>query len=74
VETLEDVLSQGEVVLKEISGIILENEGNDEQPEKLAAADSRRLLYLQAHMEALRCTVAVLQQTLYTAQGKLWAR
>lgn len=33
-----------------------------------------RLLYLVAHLEALRLTLSVLLQTLYTAQSVMWAK
>lgn len=40
----------------------------------LSEPDLESLRYLQAHLDALRLTLGVLQQTLCTAQGIIWAR
>lgn len=40
----------------------------------LSEPDLESLLYLQSHLDALRLTLGVLQQTLYTAQSIIWAR
>ncbi|KAF2280895.1 uncharacterized protein EI97DRAFT_12612 [Westerdykella ornata] len=78
-ETLEDVLDQAQAVLNEIEAIIV-GKGASEDAEHsrkvedgLSKVQSKRLLYLQAHLDALRATLAMLQQTLYTAQSIIWA-
>lgn len=40
----------------------------------LTHPETARLEYLQAHLEALKSTLSVMLQTLYTAQIIIWAR
>lgn len=63
-------------MLDEIETIIIGKSSGDgtKVEEHLSDIQSTRLLYLNAHIDALRATLAVLQQTLYTAQSIIWAR
>ncbi|KAF2644188.1 hypothetical protein P280DRAFT_226750 [Massarina eburnea CBS 473.64] len=81
-ETLEDVLAQCGAVLGEIESTFphpSEREyGYTERPRRLQPLQLSfmvgRLPYLLAHTDSLRSTLAVMLQTLHTAQSVMWAR
>jgi hypothetical protein len=41
---------------------------------RMLSHSATRLAYLTTHLEALRATLSVLLQTLYTAQSLIWAK
>lgn len=75
-DILEDVTVQSQTVLKKI-----ENETELRRAERYEERDgadgplnATRLAYYAAHLECLRLTLAVLLQTLYTAQSVMWSK
>jgi hypothetical protein len=85
IESLEDILNQCNAILDEIKticpiksshmqGHIQKHATNEDYSARQGATHATRLVYLQAHLEALQATLSVLLQTLYTAQGIIWAR
>ncbi|KAF1845960.1 uncharacterized protein K460DRAFT_386349 [Cucurbitaria berberidis CBS 394.84] len=84
-ETLEDVIEQSQNILAEIDSASSTRGDIDDNRRDSArfrqsdhrghdATASARLDYLTAHLQALRSTLAVLLQTLYTAQSIMWSR
>jgi hypothetical protein len=79
---LDDILEQSNSVLSEIRFLVTGNENGDDcdgvdhvtRHAAGSAAESARLDYLQAHLASLKATIAVLQQTLFTAQIIIWAK
>lgn len=81
---LEDVTIQSQICLKEIeqTAKLRDNERTDGKGSlRSSRGDSRsesltseRLAYFAAHLESLRLTLAVLLQTLYTAQSIMWSK
>jgi hypothetical protein len=81
-DVLEDVTVQSQTVLKKI-----ENETELRRAERYDKRDgapnfqlqnrslnAKRLAYYATHLECLRLTLAVLLQTLYTAQSIMWSK
>lgn len=82
-DVLENITVQSQTVLKEIENVneFLRNERTDEEDARSSKVRSRsgslsatRLRYLAAHLECLRLILAVLLQTLYTAQSIMWSK
>jgi hypothetical protein len=84
IEVVDDVTEQSQAILKELelaTSLQKEESGNrndtysprNGRPQQDSTTTSR-LLYLMAHLEALRLTLSVLLQTLYTAQSVMWAK
>ena len=81
---LEDVTLGSRTILKEIEDAtgLHENERYDERdeihsfkvPPRGGLLNTTRLVYLTAHLESLRLTLAVLLQTLYAAQSIIWSK
>lgn len=81
---LESVTAGSQNILKEIENAtgLRENERYDEKdeahsfkvPPRGGSLNTTRLVYLAAHLESLRLTLAVLLQTLYTAQSIIWSK
>ncbi|KAF2474602.1 uncharacterized protein BDR25DRAFT_332020 [Lindgomyces ingoldianus] len=84
IDVLEDILNQCKAVFVEIKAIIpaegvhshrrhdsFHSQSQDFRPSPCASA---RLVYLQTHLDALRSTLSVMMQTLYTAESVMWAR
>ncbi|KAJ4312713.1 hypothetical protein N0V94_007314 [Neodidymelliopsis sp. IMI 364377] len=80
-DVLEDVTAQSQTVLREIENTteVHMHEEKDEAQSSRGSPRSEslnvtRLVYLAAHLEGLRLTLAVLLQTLYTAQSVMWSK
>ncbi|CAO2649015.1 Nn.00g099640.m01.CDS01 [Neocucurbitaria sp. VM-36] len=84
-ESLEDVIKQSQNVMAEIQSVSsdggnAQNRTKDDvrfpQSDYLRHDSSSlvRLEYLTAHLQALRTTLSVLLQTLYTAQSIMWSK
>ncbi|CAI6341740.1 unnamed protein product [Periconia digitata] len=82
-ETLEDVLDQCTTLLSEVERLfphLADTEGygtkhgDNTSRLPLDAAVVARLHYLLSHLASLRATLAVMLQTLNTAQSVMWAR
>ncbi|KAF1953960.1 hypothetical protein CC80DRAFT_134106 [Byssothecium circinans] len=75
-EILEDILSQCTAILSEIENIFPYGQRDHNQARRsgLNSSTAARLQYLLAHLDALRSTLAVMLQTLYTAQSIMWTR
>lgn len=81
---LEDVTVQSQTLLKNIEDEteLRRNERYDEEertwPSKdqspIRLSNATRLSYFATHLECLRLTLAVLLQTLYTAQSIMWSK
>ncbi|KAL5121797.1 hypothetical protein ACEQ8H_000012 [Pleosporales sp. CAS-2024a] len=84
IETLEDLMEQSRAVWSEIesfTAILAEEDDADSgirsHDHGLGHRDSpqaTRLAYLISHLEALRATLSVLLQTLFTAQSIIWSK
>jgi hypothetical protein len=84
IETLEDLIDQSRTISSEIesfSAILVEEQGGESDAKShdhgLGHSDSpqaTRLVYLVSHLEALRATLSVLLQTLFTAQSIIWSK
>lgn len=78
IDTLEDVILQSHTVLQDVESTV--SIRNDERFDghsgqiKNAGTTLQRLNYLVAHLEALRVTLSVLLQTLFTAQSIMWSK
>lgn len=81
-DVLEDATVQSQTILK-----IIENETELRRDERYGERDTAskdqpqdrslnatRLAYFTTHLECLRLTLAVLLQTLYTAQSIMWSK
>ncbi|KAJ4370404.1 hypothetical protein N0V83_004922 [Neocucurbitaria cava] len=84
IESLEDVIEQSQNILTEVKSISSDG-GNTQSytveariPESDFARHESitlaRLEYLTSHLQALRTTLSVLLQTLYTAQSIMWSK
>jgi hypothetical protein len=84
IETLEDVIEQSRSIFDEIESLAAvatdEQRNNDivfdhtyTQPLR-ESHPATRLEYLTSHLGALRATLSVLLQTLYTAQSIIWSK
>ena len=80
-ETLENIIEQSGFIFIEIESITSirddTKDGSDFVRNRQPRRDSKivtRLDYLTAHLEALRATLSVLLQTLYTAQSIMWSK
>lgn len=81
---LEDVTTQSQTVLLEIEDTtgLRRHEQTEKRDEawsskdwsRTGSVDVIRLTYFAAHLECLRLTLAVLLQTLYTAQSIMWSK
>jgi hypothetical protein len=84
IEVVDDVTEQSQAILKEVElATSLQKEESSNRNDTYSPRNGRpqqdsttvsRLLYLMAHLEALRLTLSVLLQTLYTAQSVMWAK
>ncbi|KAH3988082.1 hypothetical protein HBH92_057350 [Parastagonospora nodorum] len=84
IETLEDLIDQSRTISSEIesfSAILVEDHCGEPDAKShdhgLGHSDSpqaTRLVYLVSHLEALRATLSVLLQTLFTAQSIIWSK
>jgi hypothetical protein len=84
IEVVDDVTEQSQAILKEIElATSLQKEESSNRNDTYSPRNGRpqqdsttasRLSYLMAHLEALRLTLSVLLQTLYTAQSVMWAK
>lgn len=87
VHNLDDILESCSRALDEIGQIIYGDDAafnedainvmsGREQHHELRITESgiARLRYLRAHLEALRATISVMLQTLYTAQSIIWTK
>ncbi|KAJ4984053.1 hypothetical protein SVAN01_10484 [Stagonosporopsis vannaccii] len=83
-DVLEDVTVQSQTVLMEIentTGLRRQEPSQERNGVRSSKDDPRngtvdviRLTYFAAHIECLRLTLAVLLQTLYTAQSIMWSK
>jgi hypothetical protein len=83
IETLEDLIEQSHTISTEIESLAL---AADEQRREDNVCDhsyrrpqwesrsATRLEYLTAHLGALKATLSVLLQTLFTAQSIIWSK
>ncbi|PSN60358.1 hypothetical protein BS50DRAFT_640114 [Corynespora cassiicola Philippines] len=84
IESLEDIIAQCLSVLDQVGIIIPARDDRNTSKDFSGRANRRtfraspesraRLRYLSSHLNSLKSTLAVMLQTLYTAQGIMWAR
>ncbi|KAH8726304.1 hypothetical protein GQ44DRAFT_192456 [Phaeosphaeriaceae sp. PMI808] len=67
-EILEDAVQQSQSIYSEFESLATIANGTQNAP------GATRLAYLTAHLEAIRATLSVLLQTLYTAQSIIWSK
>ncbi|KAL6708750.1 hypothetical protein ACN47E_002446 [Coniothyrium glycines] len=77
-ESLEDIINQARSVLSAIENVVAigHSHVDDKHAEEISSnrlSDSG-IEYLSAHLEALRSTLSLLLQTLFTAQSIMWSR
>lgn len=82
IEVLENVIDQSRLVFSEIEECVFHSDNHHDaqsyggqshsQPQNLLPTG--KLNYLQAHLEALKATLAVMLQTLHTAQSIMWSQ
>ncbi|KAF2016064.1 hypothetical protein BU24DRAFT_450670 [Aaosphaeria arxii CBS 175.79] len=86
IQVLHDLFDQCSLVLDEISDKTTTHQEThagkyEEQPGhhqrdavQLSEEELARFRYIYAHLEALKCTIRIVLQTLFTAQSIIWAR
>ncbi|KAH7355850.1 hypothetical protein BKA66DRAFT_429360 [Pyrenochaeta sp. MPI-SDFR-AT-0127] len=83
IETLEDIVDQSQAILADVEAIAFFRDDSQHTRNVNGRLDSKysqekstvtKLAYLATHLGALRMTLSVLLQTLYTAQSIIWSR
>ncbi|KAF2652262.1 hypothetical protein K491DRAFT_558718, partial [Lophiostoma macrostomum CBS 122681] len=83
VEILNDLLGQYNMIMSEVELLLETASANAPKSDdshgpievyQPSTAKSQRMQYLQAHLDTLKATVSVMQQTFYTAQAIIWGK